>query len=100
AGNMRPLLPGDRSARSHAGPVRWRGSHSRRGMESGCAKDTKSPATRVARPPAYRCRGLLHERKLRLAKCDALYTEGSMEAQYSDVGWDRSVATLPVTVLM
>src|SRR6202161_4550534 len=79
AGNMRPLLPGDRSARSHAGPVRWRGSHSRPGMESGCAKDTKSPATHVARAPAYRCRGLLHEGKHRLAKYDGPYTEASMD---------------------
>src|SRR6266852_2261016 len=79
AGNMRPLLPGDRSARSHAGPVRWRGSHSRQGMESGCAKDTKSPATHVARAPAYRCRGLLHKGKRRLAEYDGPYTEASTD---------------------
>src|SRR4029077_18736658 len=79
AGNMRPLLQGDRSARSHAGRVRWRGSRSQRGMESGCAKDTKSPATHVARAPAYRYRDLLHEGKRRLAKYDAPYTEASMD---------------------
>jgi hypothetical protein len=59
--------------------VRSRGSHSREGMESGCAKDTKSPATHVARAPAYRCRGLLHEGKRRLAEYDAPYTEASMD---------------------
>src|ERR1700680_3906063 len=79
AGNMRPLLPGDQSARSHADLARWCGSHSRPGMESGCAKDTKSPATHVARAPAYRCRGLLHEGKRRLAEYDAPYTEASMD---------------------
>src|SRR3984957_16973866 len=76
---MRPLLRADGSARSHVGPVRWCGSHSRQGMESGCAKDTKSPATHAARPPAYRYRGLLHEGKRRLAQYDAPYTEASMD---------------------
>src|SRR5579864_2299732 len=79
AGNMLPLLLGDRSARSHAGPARWRGSRSRRGMESGCAKDTKSPATHVATTPAYRYRDLLHEGKRRLAEYDAPYTDESMD---------------------
>src|SRR5579863_728556 len=79
AGNMRPLLLADRSVRSHAGPARWRESHSRQGMESDCAKDTKSPATHAERPPAYRYRSLLHEEKRRLAQYDAPYTEASMD---------------------
>jgi hypothetical protein len=48
-------------------------------MESGCAKGTKSPATRVARALAYRYRDLLHEGKRRLAEYDAAYTEASMD---------------------
>jgi hypothetical protein len=32
-------------------------------LESGCAKDTKSPATHVAIEPAYRCHAPLREEK-------------------------------------
>jgi hypothetical protein len=48
-------------------------------MESGCAKDTKSPATHAARAPAYRCRGLQREGQRHLAKYDAPYIEASMD---------------------